>query len=210
MWPPVACGRSCQTLHVLLSNTCLGSLLAHVGTWPCHGAWLCPAMLFQVWCANAFWPALGCFPVTLSVATGVLAVFCRFWAAGMLPQHPHGPWGYVPPKVCGLGCPQAQSGHPGPNRRRCSMGAKTPISHFRGVVILTCKYSSAHDSGGSSCCCRVSGVGCELEEPGSCFCLSLPFLLLLASFPDDCDDVAWFCCRRLVGLALRADWGCIL
>ena len=116
-----------------LANTCLGLLPACVGTWPC--TWLCPAMLF--WCANTFWPALWRFPVT----TGILAVFCRFGVAGMPPRCAYGPWGWVPPTVCGLGCLQAQSGRQWPNRRRCGMGAKMAVSHFTGVEILSLLYA---------------------------------------------------------------------
>ena len=56
-----------------LANTCWGLLSACVGTVPC--TWLHTARLF--WCVNSFWPPLGHFPVT----TGILAVFCRLWAA---------------------------------------------------------------------------------------------------------------------------------
>ena len=69
---------ACLALHVgpqwpELANTCWGLLSACVGTVPC--TWLHTARLF--WCVNTFWPPLGHFPVT----TGILAVFCRLWAA---------------------------------------------------------------------------------------------------------------------------------
>ena len=70
--------EACLALHVgpqwpELANTCWGLLSACVGTAPC--TWLHTASLF--WHANTFWPPLGHFPVT----TGILAVFCRLWAA---------------------------------------------------------------------------------------------------------------------------------
>ena len=70
--------EACLALHVgpqwsELANTCRGLLSACVGTVPC--TWLHTASLF--WHANTFWPPLGHFPVT----TGILAVFCRLWAA---------------------------------------------------------------------------------------------------------------------------------
>ena len=69
VWPFVLApsGRSWQT------HACMGLLPACVGTVPC--TWLHTARLF--WCVNTFWPPLGHFPVT----TGILAVFCRLWAA---------------------------------------------------------------------------------------------------------------------------------
>ena len=70
--------EACLALHVgpqwpELANTCWGLLSACVGTVPC--TWLHTARLF--WCANTFWPPLGHFCVPL----GILAVFCRLWAA---------------------------------------------------------------------------------------------------------------------------------
>ena len=70
--------EACLALHVgpqwpELANTCWGLLSACVGTVPC--TWLHTARLF--WCVYTFWPPLGHFPVT----TGILAVFCRLWAA---------------------------------------------------------------------------------------------------------------------------------
>ena len=70
--------EACLALHVgpqwpELANTCRGLLSACVGTVPC--TWLHTANLF--WHVNTFWRPLRHFPVT----TGILAVFCRLWAA---------------------------------------------------------------------------------------------------------------------------------
>ena len=70
--------EACLALHVGaqwpgLANTCWGLLSACVGTVLC--TWLHTARLF--WCVNTFWPPLGHFCVPL----GILAVFCRLWAA---------------------------------------------------------------------------------------------------------------------------------
>ena len=72
-------GEACLALCVgpqwpELANTCWGLLSACVGTVPC--TWLHTARLF--WCVNTFWRPLGHFCVPL----GILAVFCRLWAAG--------------------------------------------------------------------------------------------------------------------------------
>ena len=74
-----------------LANTCLGLLPACVGTVPC--TWLHTANLF--WHVNTFWRPLGHFPVT----TGILAVFCHLWAAGMPIQLRGGPQGWVALKI---------------------------------------------------------------------------------------------------------------
>ena len=94
-----------------LANTCLGLLPACVGTVPC--TWLHIASLF--WCANTFWPPLG----HSLVATGILAVFCRLWAAGMPTQLLCGPQGWVALKIGCICCcphpkwaPKAQQGEP--------------------------------------------------------------------------------------------------
>ena len=95
--------EACLALHVGpqwpgLANTCLGLLSACVGTVSC--TWLHTARLF--WCVNTFWPPLGHFPVT----TGVLAVFCRLWAAGVSTQLLSGLQGWVALNIeCICQCP---------------------------------------------------------------------------------------------------------
>ena len=89
VWPFVLApsGRSWQKQ----ANTCLGLLLAHVGTWPC--TWLHTASLF--WHVNTFWRPLGHSLVT----TRILAFFCHLWAAGMPTQLLGGPQGWVALKI---------------------------------------------------------------------------------------------------------------
>ena len=72
VWPFNCVGPQWPEL-AYLANTCWGLLSACVGTVPC--TWLQTARLF--WCVNTFWRPLGHFCVPL----GVLAVFCRLWAA---------------------------------------------------------------------------------------------------------------------------------
>ena len=112
-----------------LANTCLGLLPACVGTVPC--TWLHTASLF--WHVNTFWRPLGHFPVT----TGVLAVFCHLWAAGMPTQLLGAPQGWVALKTGCICHAPNQNGHSKPNGARHGMGAKTPFSFEKGVEILS-------------------------------------------------------------------------
>ena len=112
-----------------LANTCLGLLPACVGTVPC--TWLHTANLF--WHVNTFWRPLGHFPVT----TGILAVFCHLWAAGMPTQLLGAPQGWVALKTGCICHAPNQNGHSKPNGARHGMGAKTPFSFKKGVEILT-------------------------------------------------------------------------
>ena len=112
-----------------LANTCLGLLPACVGTVPC--TWLHTANLF--WHVNTFWRPLGHFPVT----TGILAVFCHLWAAGMPTQLLGAPQGWVALKTGCICHAPNQNGHSKPNGARHGMGAKTPFSFKKSVVVLS-------------------------------------------------------------------------
>ena len=112
-----------------LANTCLGLLPACVGTVPC--TWLHTASLF--WHADSFWRPLGHSLAT----TGILAVFCHLWAAGMPTQLLGAPQGWVALKIGCICHAPNQNGHPKPNGARHGMGAKTPFSFKKGVEILS-------------------------------------------------------------------------
>ena len=107
----------------------MGLLPACVGTVPC--TWLHTASLF--WHVNTFWRPLGHSLVT----TGILAVFCHLWAAGMPTQLLGAPQGWVALKTGCICHAPNQNGHSKPlDGARHGMGAKTPFSFEKSVGIL--------------------------------------------------------------------------
>ena len=71
------------------------------------------------------------------VTIGILAFFCRLWAAGMPTQLLGGPQGWVALKIGCICHAPNQNGHSKPNGARHGMGAKTPFFFKTGVEILS-------------------------------------------------------------------------